>query len=68
MSDSIFTKIINRELPANIVFENDQVIGIEDINPQAKKHFLFIHKVPTKNVNEISEKKLNGLLANLFSY
>lgn len=57
MSESVFTKIINRELPASIVYENDKVIAIEDINPQAKIHLLFIHKEATKNVNQMTETK-----------
>ncbi len=41
---SIFTKIINREIPAEILFENDRVIAIKDIAPQAPVHFLVIPK------------------------
>lgn len=42
---SIFTKIINREIPATIVFENDKVIAFKDLHPQAPIHLLFVHKV-----------------------
>lgn len=41
---SIFTKIINREIPANIVYENERLIAIRDINPQATVHLLVIPK------------------------
>lgn len=45
MSDaSIFTKIINREIPANIEYEDDQFIAIHDINPAAPVHILIIPK------------------------
>ncbi|MGL4253248.1 MAG: histidine triad nucleotide-binding protein [Fusobacteriaceae bacterium] len=51
---SIFTKIINREIPATIVFENDKVIAIKDINPQAPVHILVIPKKEIPTLNHIS--------------
>ncbi len=45
MTDSVFTKIINREIPADIVWENDQFIAILDIRPLRKGHTLLIPKV-----------------------
>lgn len=50
MNDTIFGKIIRRELPASIVYEDDEVLGFKDIAPQAPVHVLFIPKavhVPT---------------------
>jgi histidine triad (HIT) family protein len=44
MSDTIFSKIIRREIPADIVYENDDVLGFRDLNPQAPVHVLFIPK------------------------
>ena len=44
MSDTLFTRIIKREIPATIVFEDDRAIAIRDINPQAPKHILVIPK------------------------
>lgn len=53
---SIFTKIINREIPADIVFEDDAVIAIRDINPQAPVHLLVIPKTPDyANVAEVAD-------------
>jgi histidine triad (HIT) family protein len=53
---SIFTRIIDREIPADIVFENDAVIAISDINPQAPVHLLVIPKKPDyANVAELAE-------------
>lgn len=59
---SIFSKIINREIPAAIVFENDKVIGIKDINPQAPIHILVIPKKEIATLNDIAEddKELIG--------
>src|SRR3546814_20403132 len=41
MSDTLFSKIIRREIPAEIVFENAHVVGFRDLNPQAPLHVLF---------------------------
>lgn len=44
MGDTLFGKIIRREIPADIVFEDDDVLGFRDVNPQAPVHVLFIPK------------------------
>ncbi len=44
MNDTIFGKIIRREIPAAIVYEDDEVLGFKDIAPQAPVHVLFIPK------------------------
>lgn len=44
MSETLFSKIIRREIPADIVFEDDEVLAFRDINPQAPVHVLFIPK------------------------
>jgi histidine triad (HIT) family protein len=55
-SPSIFTRIIDREIPADIVFENDQVIAIRDIEPKAPVHLLVIPKTPVyRTVAELAE-------------
>jgi histidine triad (HIT) family protein len=46
---SIFTRIINRELPARIFYEDDQVIVIQDIHPKAPLHLLLIPKEESAN-------------------
>jgi len=46
MSDTIFAKIIRREIPADIVYEDDEVLGFRDLNPQAPVHVLFVPKQP----------------------
>jgi histidine triad (HIT) family protein len=44
MADCLFCKIINREVPASIVYEDDRVLAFNDINPQAPTHVLIIPK------------------------
>jgi histidine triad (HIT) family protein len=52
MSKTLFEKIIAREIPANIVFEDDQVIAFRDINPQAPTHVLIVPKKPIPRLAE----------------
>lgn len=53
MSDDLFLKIIAREIPADIVFENDDVLAFRDVNPQAPLHVLIIPKVRIRTINEM---------------
>jgi len=46
MSETLFTKIINRQIPAEIVYEDEHCFAIKDINPQAPVHLLLIPKKP----------------------
>lgn len=46
MSDTIFTKIINRQIPADIVYEDELCLAFKDINPQAPVHLLLVPKKP----------------------
>ncbi len=52
---SIFTKIINREIPSSIVYEDENIIVIHDIHPQAKTHLLIIPKEEIQTVNDFTE-------------
>ena len=64
MGDTIFGKIIRREIPAEIVYENDDVVGFRDLNPQAPVHVLFIPKksLPTLNDAQPGDAELLGRL------
>lgn len=54
MTDStIFGKIIRRELPADIVYEDDDLIAFRDIAPQAPVHVLFVPKTPIATLNDL---------------
>ncbi|KZV15420.1 Hit-like protein involved in cell-cycle regulation [Dorcoceras hygrometricum] len=52
MGDTIFGKIIRREIPADIVFENDELLAFRDVNPQAPVHVLFIPKKPIATLDD----------------
>ncbi|MBN9240675.1 MAG: histidine triad nucleotide-binding protein [Micrococcales bacterium 70-64] len=53
---SIFTRIVAREIPAEIVFENDRVIAFKDIAPQAPVHLLVVPKTEEyENVAQLAE-------------
>jgi histidine triad (HIT) family protein len=54
MSDTLFSKIIRREIPADIVFEDEHVLAFRDINPQAPVHVLFIPKLATPTLNDLA--------------
>lgn len=49
---TLFTRIIEREIPGKIVYEDDRCAAIEDINPQAPVHLLVIPKNPIPRVGE----------------
>lgn len=50
MSDTIFSKIINREIDADIVYEDEQSLAFRDVNPQAPMHVLVIPKKPIERL------------------
>lgn len=64
MAETIFSKIIRREIPADIVFENDKVLAFKDIDPQAPFHVLVIPKEPVATLNEVKDF---SLYADLFA-
>jgi len=55
---TIFEKIIKKELPAEIVFENDKVIAIKDIHPVAPVHILIITKKVIPNLQSVNQEDL----------
>ncbi|MFN7552171.1 MAG: histidine triad nucleotide-binding protein [Pseudomonadota bacterium] len=50
---TLFTRIIQRELPARIVYEDEHVVGFADINPQAPVHVLFVPRREIATLNEL---------------
>ena len=49
-TETIFSKIIKREIPADIIFENDSLLAFKDIGPQAPHHILVIPKKPLRDL------------------
>lgn len=62
--ETIFDKIISREIPADIVYEDDRALAFKDINPQAPVHVLVIPKERIVNVAEAEEAQA-GILGHL---
>jgi len=62
MEDCIFCKIINKELPGDIVFEDDNVIAFKDIDPKAPIHLLF---VPREHIESINSEGAENVVKDL---
>ncbi|HEY9063198.1 MAG TPA: histidine triad nucleotide-binding protein [Pseudobacteroides sp.] len=62
MSDCIFCKIINKEIPSTAVYENDKVYAFKDINPAAPVHVLIVPKQHISSMNEIDESTSSYLI------
>ncbi|APE31493.1 histidine triad nucleotide-binding protein [Halomonas aestuarii] len=56
--DCLFCKIIDREIPADIVYEDEHVLAFNDINPQAPTHMLIVPKQHIATLNDIEEDDL----------
>ena len=55
MPETLFSKIIRREIPADIVYEDDDILAFRDINPQAPVHVLFIPKKAVATLDDLTE-------------
>ncbi|XP_064628925.1 uncharacterized HIT-like protein slr1234 isoform X3 [Lineus longissimus] len=60
-AETVFTKIINREIPANIIYEDDKCMAFLDLNPQAPIHFLVIPIKPIPGVSHAEQEDTNVL-------
>ncbi|MFG6104276.1 histidine triad nucleotide-binding protein [Leptothoe sp. EHU-05/26/07-4] len=60
--DTIFSKIIRKEIPADIVYEDDLCLAFRDISPQAPTHILVIPKKPIPKLSDavVEDKQLLG--------
>ncbi|MCM0604977.1 MAG: histidine triad nucleotide-binding protein [Xanthomonadaceae bacterium] len=65
MSACIFCKILKKEIPSQILFENENVFAIRDIQPQSKEHVLII---PKKHYSTLHEAESYGELENLSKF
>lgn len=64
MTETIFSKIIKREIPADIVYEDDLALAFRDVSPQAPVHILVIPKQPIPMLSE-SKSEDQSLLGHL---
>jgi histidine triad (HIT) family protein len=64
MGDTLFSKIMRREIPADIVYEDEHVLAFRDIHPQAPVHVLFVPKKPIPTLNDLqpADAELAGRL------
>lgn len=58
MEDCLFCKIINGEIPSQKIYEDENILAFNDINPVAPVHVLIIPKKHIKNINEIDETNI----------
>lgn len=65
MENCIFCNIVNKKLPTDIVFENDNMIVFKDINPKAPVHLLIVPRKHIPSVNDIKEDDLQ-IMGELF--
>lgn len=63
-NECLFCKIINREIPAKIAFEDDQVLGFHDIQPSAPVHILF---VPKKHIDSVAQASTENPVVSLLA-
>lgn len=61
MSETIFSKIIRKEIPAKIVYEDDLVLAFHDVSPKAPVHVLVIPKKPIGSLQSASDEDLQTL-------
>jgi histidine triad (HIT) family protein len=54
MSGCLFCKIVSRDIPAKILYEDERLLAFEDINPQAPLHALLIPKTHIATLNDLS--------------
>lgn len=66
MAYDLFLKIIEREIPADIVYEDDDVLAFKDINPQAPLHVLVIPKKHIRTLNDAQDED-DALLGKLMN-
>ena len=66
MEDCVFCKIINRDIPSTRVYEDQRIIAINDLNPQAPVHVLFFPKEHITSADEINESN-SDIVAHIFT-
>lgn len=63
---NIFAKIIRKEIPCKLVYEDDTVMAFHDINPRATTHVLVIPKVESETFSDFAKNNRDEMLSNFF--
>lgn len=63
MNGCLFCKIINKEIPANVLYEDENILAFSDVSPQAPVHFLVIPKQHISTLNDTDNASLIGQLS-----
>jgi histidine triad (HIT) family protein len=66
MTDCLFCKIRDGEIPADLIYENDDVLAFNDVNPQAPVHVLIIPRQHISTINDV-ENSDEAIMGKLFS-
>ena len=61
--DCLFCRIVRREIPATLVFEDEHVVAFRDINPQAPVHVVIVPREHVASLNEVTDAALVGRLS-----
>lgn len=63
--DCLFCKIAVKDIPSDLIYEDDLIVAFNDINPQAPVHFLIVPKIHIESLNEIKDEH-DGLISHIF--
>lgn len=61
MGETIFSKILRKEIPADIVYEDEHCLAFRDVNPQAPTHVLVIPRQPIVNIAEMADDDVESI-------
>lgn len=64
MENCVFCKIAKKEIPSNLVYEDEYTVAFNDLNPQAPVHILVIPKKHYASLNEVDDPVIMGALLN----
>ena len=63
MSNCVFCKIVKGEIPADIIYEDDQVLAFPDIHPVSPVHLIIISKRHVENIMDLCDEEMVNVLA-----
>lgn len=66
MSDCIFCKIVNGQIPAKVIYENEKVLAFHDITPQAPFHVLVIPRKHIEAARDLTKEDMQDIIPHIF--